>query len=209
MKIITAYPVIMDRKVIANKFAANTMNFSSFDANGKPVTKAEIQSFQNWLDVKYPTWLNGGKLNKGSGYGTFGPSTTNAWTNYGSGFVADMKALSGTLAQTFTPTSNTVPATDTSAAQQEKMKKLGYFLDRAKGVYTKAKELGFLDGILNRLGLGGATTQQESAPIITTTTETPPPSGMSTTTKVLIGVGVAAVLITILVVATKSKEKGK
>lgn len=52
----------------------------------------EIKAFQDWLDTKYPTWLNGGKLNKGSGYGTFGPSTSSAYTTYG----AEWKKISDT-----------------------------------------------------------------------------------------------------------------
>lgn len=43
-----------------------------------------VQQFQDWLDTNYPTWLNGGKLNKGKGYGSYGPSTQKAFTQYGS-----------------------------------------------------------------------------------------------------------------------------
>lgn len=45
-----------------------------------------VQQFQDWLDSNYPTWLNGGKLNKGSGYGSYGPSTQKAFTQYGSAY---------------------------------------------------------------------------------------------------------------------------
>jgi hypothetical protein len=39
----------------------------------------DIKAFQDWLDTTYPEWLNGKKLNKGKGYGTFGPNTKKAW----------------------------------------------------------------------------------------------------------------------------------
>jgi hypothetical protein len=45
-------------------------------------TTAKVKYFQDWLDSKYPTWLNGKQLKKGSGYGKLGPSTTKAWQNY-------------------------------------------------------------------------------------------------------------------------------
>ena len=41
-----------------------------------------IKVFQDWLDKYYPTWLKGGRLNKGRGYGTFGPNTKAAWEKY-------------------------------------------------------------------------------------------------------------------------------
>jgi hypothetical protein len=41
-----------------------------------------VKAFQDWMDRYYPTWLKGGKLNKGRGYGTFGPNTTKAWNTY-------------------------------------------------------------------------------------------------------------------------------
>jgi hypothetical protein len=47
-------------------------------------TSAEIKKFQDWLDSNYPTWLKNGKLNKGSGYGSYGPNTENAYKAYGS-----------------------------------------------------------------------------------------------------------------------------
>ena len=39
----------------------------------------DVKVFQDWLDTTYPEWLNGKKLNKGKGYGTFGPNTKKAW----------------------------------------------------------------------------------------------------------------------------------
>ena len=41
-----------------------------------------VQEFQDWLDTHYPTWLNGGKLNKGTGYGNYGGNTQKAFGIY-------------------------------------------------------------------------------------------------------------------------------
>ena len=41
-----------------------------------------VKLFQDWLDKYYPNWIKGGKLNKGRGYGKFGPYTKAAWTKY-------------------------------------------------------------------------------------------------------------------------------
>lgn len=42
-----------------------------------------IKKFQDWLDSSGKDWLGGGKkLNKGKGYGSFGPKTKAAWGTY-------------------------------------------------------------------------------------------------------------------------------
>jgi hypothetical protein len=108
----------------------------------------------------------------------------------------------------FATTSTDTSSTDTSLTNQQKMAKLGLFWDKANGIYAKGKELGLFDNLLNKLGLGGGD-QQPVVPIdqsgYTPIVVEPPKPGMSTTTKVLIGFGVAAVLITIIVLATRNK----
>jgi|688.fasta_scaffold46627_14 hypothetical protein len=42
-----------------------------------------VKMFQDWMDKNHPNWVNGKNLNKGSGYGNFGPSTSKAWDKYG------------------------------------------------------------------------------------------------------------------------------
>lgn len=37
--------------------------------------EGKVKRFQDWLDINYPAWYKGGKLNKGEGYGTYGPNT--------------------------------------------------------------------------------------------------------------------------------------
>lgn len=220
MNIITAYPVIMNGKVIANKIAANTLNFSSFDDNGKPTKSDEVKMFQKWLvakgvDISYKN--KKGQVVSGAaaidGDMRSGSKTAKAWSTYGTGFVADMKALGTTLGQTFGPSQSipdSVPATDTSKAQQDKMAKLGLFLDKAKGIYTKGKELGLFDGILNRLGLGGSTPQDQTQ-ISTTLTgsQDAPVTGMSKTMKIVLISGGVLALIGIILVVAKSNGKGK
>lgn len=58
-----------------------------------------VQQFQDWLDTNYPTWLNGGKLNKGSGYGSYGPSTQKAFTQYGSTYQNSLSSGGNTTQQ--------------------------------------------------------------------------------------------------------------
>jgi hypothetical protein len=44
-----------------------------------------VKSFQDWADANQAGWATGfpeGKLNKGAGYGAFGPRTQKAWTAY-------------------------------------------------------------------------------------------------------------------------------
>ena len=56
-----------------------------------------VKLFQDWLDVNAQGWATGftkGVLNKGSGYGTFGPRTQKAWNTYGRRFLSkDMDEL--------------------------------------------------------------------------------------------------------------------
>ena len=49
-----------------------------------------VKVFQNWLDLYKEGWatgFTGGILNKGAGYGTFGPRTKNAWNLYGKEYL--------------------------------------------------------------------------------------------------------------------------
>jgi hypothetical protein len=47
-------------------------------------SSAEVMAFQDWLDITYPTWLNGGALNKNAsgGYGNYGSKTSAAYQSY-------------------------------------------------------------------------------------------------------------------------------
>jgi hypothetical protein len=50
-----------------------------------------VKKFQDWMDLKYPTWLKGKKLDKKGGYGTRGPSTKSAWDSYGTEYITATK----------------------------------------------------------------------------------------------------------------------
>jgi hypothetical protein len=52
-------------------------------SNFNSSNSSEVKAFQDWLDTAHPIWYKGGKLNKGSGYGSFGPSTQPAYATYG------------------------------------------------------------------------------------------------------------------------------
>jgi hypothetical protein len=56
-----------------------------------------VKLFQDWLDVNAQGWATGftkGVLNKGAGYGNFGPRTQKAWNTYGRRFLSkDMEEL--------------------------------------------------------------------------------------------------------------------
>lgn len=58
--------------------------------------KKKTKSFQDWMDINHPNWVgctdskcsNGKNLNKGKGYGAFGPSTNKVWKLYDNDFNA-------------------------------------------------------------------------------------------------------------------------
>lgn len=50
-------------------------------------SEENVKRFQDWLDIYHPTWLKGGRLNKGEGYGNFGQNTKKAWDKYGDEYV--------------------------------------------------------------------------------------------------------------------------
>ena len=204
----TINPVTINRKRISKPSEYLSANgedeFYGFDANGKPQTKDETKQFQNWLDSKYPTWLNGGKLNGGVGYGTFGPSTTKAWGTYGSEFAKTLK----TGTPSATPTAE--PTKDEAIAKA----KLGQIWDKNKGWITsdKSKEVlkvllgggSVMDAINSLLGggSGGGTTNDTTT--TTTTTETTK-EGLSKNAKIGIAVGIVALFGIIIYAVTRPK----
>jgi len=172
MKLITAYPVIMNGKVVANKNAADTLNFSSAAGD-------------NVFNMANP----------------FAPSKPSASPL----FNTNLPPKTGSGAFNFPkPTTFGTPNTNPTPAQVNDPANKGKVWDKAKGIFVKAKELGLLDGLLNRIGLGGATGGDTGI-----TTQEPPPQedGGGNTTKILLIAGGALVLITVIILATKSKGK--
>jgi hypothetical protein len=56
-----------------------------------------VKKFQNWMDSNHPNWVKGSKnLNKGGGYGKFGPSTSAAWSKYKNEYLGGSKTTDNT-----------------------------------------------------------------------------------------------------------------
>jgi hypothetical protein len=81
----TTSPTLARYGVPTKSYAEIAREHSKSGSNySKPTTTEEIKKFQDWLDSNYPGWVNGKSLNKGTGYGSWGPSTKTAWEKYGS-----------------------------------------------------------------------------------------------------------------------------
>jgi hypothetical protein len=222
--------IVTKRKVIYGNVSdySNACGCSGFDGTGKPENSKETKTFQDWLDVKYPTWNNGSKLNKGEGYGRypFGKQTSIAWSNYGAEFFNARKKFASTL----NPAVSTPPLPNTVSETSPKgEKKKGMLWDKTKGTWIKASDwlnshpefkgkLTSIGGnILNNLfgGIFGSTSQQTTQegsygsglpsdePVYT---ETDKKSTMSTPVKIALGALTAGLLITFIVIATKNKK---
>ena len=102
----------------------------------------------------------------------------------------------GTMAGPYSPEylASQQSAVPFSPQYVESQKKKGLTWDRVRGVWTKAKESGLLDQLRgfasSQLGRG----QSGSAPVSTSQEMPAEKSGMSNTTKILIGVGVVALI---------------
>ena len=54
-------------------------------STAKLTDRNSVKQFQDWLDANKPGWAQGykdGKVNKGKGYGVYGPRTKKAWLSY-------------------------------------------------------------------------------------------------------------------------------
>ena len=96
--------------------------------------------------------------------------------------------------------------------EKENAKKKGLTWDSVNKVYVKAQELGIVDALLSKLGITPRTT---TPPVGVDPTLDPSGSasaedkGMSTTTKILIGVGALAVVGLIIYSSSSKTPKGK
>ena len=50
-----------------------------------------VKKFQDWMDINHPNWVKGKNLNKGGGYGKFGPSTSAGWNKYKDEYLGGSK----------------------------------------------------------------------------------------------------------------------
>lgn len=140
MNILTTNPIVVNGKCVSSKDLYIPLDGSS--------SRTEIQMFQDWLDMEYPTWLNGGKLNKGSGYGNFGANTSKAWSTYGAQYTKENPAITKGGS---TKTPDTLPTSKTPLTKEEKRRAL---LEKAKAGFKDAQESGLLDKALGLFGLG-------------------------------------------------------
>ena len=96
----TAYPIYVDGEVVANE------DWLDFDQN----SSSDVKAFQDWMDVNHPNWVKEvANLNKGKGYGTYGPSTKKAWGKYGSDYTKSLGVVSPTETPKPSTTSETSP----------------------------------------------------------------------------------------------------
>lgn len=164
--------------------------YSSFDSNNK----SDVQAFQRWLNANKSGWLGGINLKETAGaFGTFGPSTTEAYKKYGAEYNKSVSPKAPIGPPTPAPTTTTPPAKD------------GYKFDRALNRYVKVKESGLLDMFGGLFGKSQEVTPEptQTTPQVADSAEKPK---MSTTKKVLIGVG-ALVLIGGIIYAVKKANK--
>lgn len=133
-------------------FSVDGEHFSYIDKN----SPTDIKAFQDWLDAKGVKWVkasnaarnNGSLLNKGGGYGVYGPSTANAYAVYGAEWEAkksgggDIKVVTNGVPKIAAGGSPTV-------SQIQEQKKKGIIWNKAKGVWVTAKDLGIVDALLN------------------------------------------------------------
>lgn len=79
-----------------NRPSAPAIQIPSELANAEGVKK-----FQDWLDANKPGWATGyadGKVNKGRGYGRFGPRTSKAWTTHKDAYLNPVVADTDVMA---------------------------------------------------------------------------------------------------------------
>jgi hypothetical protein len=79
-------------------------------------------------------------------------------------------------------------------AEKEEAKKKGLTWDKVNQVFVKAKELGFLDALLNRIGITPQSSDVPQVGVNTPQSGEVEKKGLSTTSIVLIGVAVVGVV---------------
>jgi hypothetical protein len=124
MNVITANPIILDNVHINTNDMYVALDGSS--------PKSEIKAFQDWLDAKGLKWVNGSKLNKGRGYGNFGPSTTKAFEKYGQEWLATQTTSGGSTSGSGSTSGGGATSGDAAPAEEKK---------EEKGIMNKFKAL--------------------------------------------------------------------
>ena len=77
------------------------------------VNSEGVKKFQDWLDANKPGWATGyadGKVNKGRGYGRFGPRTNKAWNSYKNEYITNPNAIDLSLVPDLQGVTNVEPS---------------------------------------------------------------------------------------------------
>jgi hypothetical protein len=196
MEVITENPIIY---IGAN----DTYDAEIFLALDGKSTYSELRAFQEWANGMYDTKLDPD--------GKWGKKTEQAWVKYGKEYDEEMGGGSRINKKFEAPKVDPVNirAKEPSATEKENAKKKGLTWDSVNKVYVKAQELGIIDALLGKLGITPRTTTPPvgvDAPLDPSGSQGGEGKGMSTTTKVLIGVGVLAVVGVILYSVSSSKK---
>ena len=149
----------------------------------------------------YPVYKNGKLISNNFTANTMNYSSANGPVFFGPGGPpppAQSKPLPGLGG-------GPLPGATPSAGAISNAQKAGMVWDKARGIFVKAKELGLVDGFLNRLGV-----RRDRGQTPITTTQEPPQTKqpMSNTTKILLGVG-GLVVVGLLVYAVTRPKTGK
>ena len=195
MEVITENPIIY----IGKDDTYDAEIFLALDGSNPSL----VRDFKEWANDKYKLGLKvDGKADN---------KTRSAYKKYGEEYEKDQRGVGISRPKVEKPASPTIiPAVNPTPNQIADAKKKGFNWDKAKGVFIKAQELGIVDALLNKLGITPRTDNQ--FPEVGTETGMPLPDsekqGMSTTTKVLIGVGVLAV-VGVIAYSVSSSKKAK
>jgi hypothetical protein len=203
MEVITENPIIYINSLDSED--ADTFLY----LDGKS-TYSELRAFQEWANSMYNAKLKPD--------GTWGTNTAKAWAKYQKEYETEMSggSSSSKISQSVSDMMKNrgiVPPsiTNPTPAQIQEAKKKGLNWDSVNKVFKKAEELGIVDSILSKLGITPRTTTPPVGvdapldPMGSPSSE----SGMSTTTKVLIGVGALAVVGLIIYSSSNKTPKGK
>lgn len=159
---------------------------SSFEGSFDSSNSSHVKEFQNYANSKGAKLVVDGK---------WGALTQAEWSKYGKEFRKANKPASS---------ATTTPVSEPTPAQVEKQAKKGLAWDKVKKGWVSAKDSGVLQKGLDVVGSLFGNKDSETNSTVTDTTEEVK-TGMSTTTKVLIGVGALALVSTIIYFATKKK----
>lgn len=198
MKVITSYPVYINRKPVSPKdwyaSAEGEKKYASYEHwLGARSNEDSYKAFQDWMDINHPNWVNGKNLNKGSGYGVFGPSTTQAWNKYSGEFKSYINK-------------NFV---DPSLAKQQKSASTKAKVEKAKERAKAVKDSGVFGGLID--GIFGKKENTDSTQVAeASVSDTPTPDGdkkgLSTTAKIGIAIGGTALLGFLIYLGTRKKK---